>query len=240
MDHIIELFSQPQTYISLGTLTLMEIVLGIDNIIFISIIAGRLPKREQKKARTIGLSLALIFRIALLAGISWIVGMVEPIFTIGNTGVSGRDIILIAGGLFLLTKSTSEIHHKIEGDESDGKRKGKNTFGSVVFQIVILDMVFSFDSVITAVGLVDSLTIMVTAVIISMIVMLIFAGTVSDFVNKHPTIKMLALAFLLMIGTLLVAEGFHFHLPRGYVYFAMAFSIFVELLNMKIRKNAES
>ena len=236
MDSLLELFSRPDTYISLLTLTLMEIVLGIDNIIFISIVASRLPQEQQAKARFVGLSLALVFRIILLMCIGWIVRLTNPLITLLGHDISGRDLILIAGGIFLLIKSTKEIHHKIEqaNEEADGSKV--STFMGVVSQIIMLDIVFSFDSVITAVGLVQEVPLMVVAVVVSLIVMLIFAPTISDFINKHPTLKMLALSFLLMIGTLLVAEGFHVHVPKGYVYFAMAFSVFVEFLNLKLRK----
>lgn len=228
----------PHALVSLLTLTLMEIVLGIDNLIFISIVSGKLPKAEQPKARFIGLFLALGFRIALLCMISWIIGLVHPIFTLLEHGVSGRDLVLLTGGLFLISKSTLEIHEKIEGEHSDQEAKRKSFWGTVG-QIVLLDIVFSFDSVITAVGLVKELPIMILAVILSMFVMLAAAANISEFINKHPTIKMLALAFLLMIGTMLFAEGLHFEMPKGYVYFAMAFSCFVEFLNMKVRSNAK-
>ena len=238
MEAFIELLSQPQTYISLLTLSLMEIVLGIDNIVFISIVVAKLPEAQQKRARNIGILLALVFRVILLFCISWIVGLTNPLFHIFSHGVSGRDLVLIGGGLFLIAKSTSEIHGKFEPEaHSDGTKKIYPTLLSVIGQVVILDIVFSFDSVITAVGLVKEVPIMITAVIISLIVMLIFAKAVSDFVNHHPTVKMLALSFLLMIGALLVAEGFHQEIPKGYVYFAMAFSLFVECLNLKVRKN---
>ncbi|HCA42780.1 MAG TPA: hypothetical protein DEP28_05950 [Bacteroidetes bacterium] len=235
-----EIFLQSETYISLLTLTVMEIVLGIDNIIFVSILTGRLPKDQQEKGRLIGLSLAVGFRIVLLFFIFWIVGLVEPLFTIFNFAVSGRDLILIGGGLFLIAKSTMEIHNKLEGaEESADKKTNASTFGSVIFQIILLDLVFSFDSVITAVGLVQHISIMIIAVILSLIVMIAFAKTVSEFIHKHPTLKMLALSFLLMIGLLLLVEGLHVHIPKGYVYFAMAFSVFVEFLNLKMKKKSE-
>ncbi|MBK9401972.1 MAG: TerC family protein [Bacteroidetes bacterium] len=223
--------------ISLLTLVIMEIVLGIDNIIFISILAGKLPYQQQAKARRIGLSLALIIRIALLFSISWIVSLKEPFITIMDHGFSGRDMVLLFGGLFLMAKSTSEIHGKISKEEhlsTPGMKK--LTLNMAIAQIIGLDIVFSFDSILTAVGLVDHVSIMILAVIISMIVMLISAKSVSDFVNKHPTIKMLALSFLLMIGFMLTIEAFHYEVPKGYIYFAMAFSLLVELLNMRIRK----
>ncbi len=238
MESFIELFSLPSTYISLLTLSLMEIVLGIDNIVFISIVVAKLPPEQQAKARNIGILLALVFRVILLLCISWIVGLTAPLFHIFSHGVSGRDLVLIGGGLFLIAKSTSEIHGKLEHQaHSEGSTRVYPTLLSVIGQVVILDIVFSFDSVITAVGLVKEIPIMILAVIISLIVMLVFARSVSDFVNNHPTVKMLALSFLLMIGALLVAEGFHQEIPKGYVYFAMAFSLFVECLNLKVRKN---
>lgn len=231
-----ELFSLPETYISLLTLTFLEIVLGIDNIIFISILTGRLPANEREKGRVTGLAIALIFRILLLLGISYIAGLVTPIIAVFGFSFSGRDLILMGGGIFLIIKSTLEIHNKLEGEEESGKSGEKSKFWSIIFQIVVLDLVFSLDSVITAVGLVKHVSIMIAAIIISMIVMIMFAGKVSDFIHKHPTIKMLALSFLLMIGLLLFVEGFHVEVPKGYVYFAMAFSFIVEMLNIKMRK----
>ncbi len=235
------LFSQPDTYVSLLTLTFLEIILGIDNIIFISILTGKLPPHEQKKARTLGLALALIFRVLLLLSISWIAGLVNPLFTVFGFAVTGRSLILILGGLFLLYKSTVEIHEKLEGEEDKEKESEpkKVKLSSLLIQIILLDLVFSFDSVITAVGLVPHVSIMIIAIILSMIVMLIFAKNVSDFIHKHPTIKMLALSFLLMIGLLLFLEGLHIEVPKGYVYFAMAFSFLVELLNIKLRKKSK-
>ncbi|MBX7144594.1 MAG: TerC family protein [Oligoflexia bacterium] len=236
MAELIQLFGQTDTYISLITLTLMEIVLGVDNVIFISIIVAKLPASQQNLARTLGLGLALGFRILLLLCISWIVGLVEPFFSIAGHGVSGRDIILMAGGLFLVAKSTLEIHHKLEGEEGELNSNAYPKFWNIVAQIAMLDLVFSFDSVITAVGLVREIPIMVIAVVLSLLVMLAFSGKISAIIHEHPTLKMLALSFLLMIGTLLFAEGLHFHVPKGYVYFAMSFSLSVELLNMKMRK----
>ncbi|MDZ4713548.1 MAG: TerC family protein [bacterium] len=233
------LFSQSETYISLLTLTFLEIVLGIDNIIFISILTGRLPVADQKKGRIIGLSIALIFRIGLILAISWIAGLVEPLFSIFSHSFSGRDLILMGGGLFLIVKSTLEIHTKVEGEDELKNSNAKGAFWNIIIQIVILDLVFSLDSVITAVGLVKEVSIMVIAIIISMIVMILFAGKVSDFIHKHPTIKVLALSFLLMIGLLLLVESFHVEVPKGYVYFAMAFSFFVEMLNIKMRKKSK-
>lgn len=239
-------FSNPQTWVSLLTLTFMEIVLGIDNIIFISIIVNRLPRELQKRGRSTGLLLALLFRIGLLLSISWIVGLKAALFTVnlpwmsGPFGVSGRDLILLAGGLFLIGKSTTEIHTKLQGEEdatADGK--GGATMGNVIFQIIVIDIVFSFDSILTAVGLVNNVLIMILAVILSMAVMLVFSGVVADFVNRNPTIKMLALSFLIMIGVMLVMEAFHKEIEKGYVYFAMFFSLIVEVLNMRLRKKVE-
>ncbi|RDV15559.1 TerC family protein [Pontibacter diazotrophicus] len=242
-----EIFANPDTWISLLTLTFMEVVLGIDNIVFISIIVGRLPKEQQGKGRTIGLSLALVFRIILLMFISWIVGASAPLFTINlpftesDFPVSWRDIILFAGGLFLLAKSTTEIHNKLEGEEEEahGGAKTYATMSQVLIQIILIDIVFSFDSILTAVGLAQEVIVMIIAVILAMIIMLIFAKYVSDFVNKHPTVKMLALSFLLLIGFMLIVESLHQHIPKGYIYFAMFFSLMVEMLNMKLRKKTE-
>ena len=239
MAEFIELFSQSSTYISLLTLTLMEIVLGVDNIVFISILASRLPASEQARARNIGLGFALGSRILLLLGIAWIAGLTTPLLTIFEHSVTGRDLILICGGIFLLAKSTMEIHGKLEGEETTATSEARASFWKIVFQIVLLDIVFSFDSVITAVGLVQNISIMIIAIIISMVVMLLSAKKISSFIEMHPTIKMLALSFLLMIGTLLVAEGFHVHVPKGYVYFAMAFSLFVEVLNIKLQAKSK-
>jgi len=231
-----ELFSQPETYVSLLTLTFLEIVLGIDNIIFISILTGRLPESEREKGRVTGLVIALVFRIGLLLMISWIAGLVTPLITILGFSFSGRDLILIGGGIFLIIKSTLEIHNKLEESEEVKGSKAKPIFWNIILQIVVLDLVFSLDSVITAVGLVSHVSIMIIAIILSMIVMIMFAKKVGDFIHKHPTIKMLALAFLLMIGLLLLVEGFHVEVPKGYVYFAMLFSFIVEMLNIKMRK----
>lgn len=231
-----EVFAHPEAWISLLTLSLLEIVLGIDNIVFISIVAARLPKERQDEARKIGLGLALVLRIGLLSIISWIAGLIEPLFTVFSLAISGRDLVLIIGGLFLMAKSTMEIHEKLEGEPEEKVAKVYPSFWGVIVQILILDLVFSLDSVITAIGLAKDLVIMVIAVVIAMSVMFVFAKTVSDFVHKHPTMKMLALAFLLMIGLLLFVEGFHVHVEKGYVYFAMAFSLTVEFLNLKLRK----
>ncbi len=223
--------------ISLLTLSLLEIVLGIDNIIFISILADRLPRDQQKSARTTGIALALLVRIALLFGIAWIVSLKEPLFYVLERGFSGRDIILFAGGLFLLYKATTEIHNKLEGEVETEHQAGKGlSFRGAVIQIILIDIVFSFDSILTAVGLVDEILIMVIAVIIALTVMLIFAGKIAGFINNHPTIKMLALSFLVMIGVLLVAEAFHFSVPKGYIYFSMAFSLGVEMLNLRMAR----
>lgn len=222
---------------SLVTLIFMEIILGIDNIIFISLIAERLPKHEQQRGRAIGLAIALIIRVMLLFSISWLTHLTDPVASIGTFALSARDIILIAGGIFLLYKTTLEIHQKIEHEDEHGPRlRGKNTFGSVILQIILIDVVFSVDSILTAVGLVDNVIIMVIAVTGAMVFMLIFSKIVSEFINKHPTIKMLALSFLLMIGVLLVADGLHYHIEKQYLYFAMAFSFLVEFLNMRERK----
>jgi len=236
-----EWLSDPQAWISLLTLTGLEIVLGIDNVIFISILAGKLPVEQQPKARQMGLSLALITRIALLASIAWIAKLTNPLFTLPvvHQGISGRDLILIIGGLFLIFKSTHEIHEKLEGEEGQASTKVAASFAQVIIQIMLLDVVFSLDSVITAVGMAQHLAVMIAAVILAMGVMLLAAGSISDFVNKHPTLKILALSFLLLIGTTLIAEGMGFHIPKGYVYFAMAFSFAVEMLNLKLRKKAQ-
>jgi len=232
-----EIFLQPEIWISLLTLTFLEIVLGIDNIIFISIVADKLPKEEQGKARNIGLILAIVIRIFLLMGISYIVHLTNPLFTIFELDISVRDLILIAGGLFLLTKSTTEIHHKVNGDEAElGTKEGKRmTVKAAIVQIIVLDMVFSFDSILTAVGLSDHLPVMIAAVILSLGVMLAFASKIAKFINEQPTIQMLALSFLIMIGTLLILDGFHVHVPKGYIYFSLVFSLLVEFLNQRLR-----
>ncbi len=232
MDYL----SDPQIWISLLTLTGLEIVLGIDNVIFISILAGKLPKAEQPKARQTGLALALITRIALLACIAWLAKLTAPLFSVLGHGVSGRDLILLSGGLFLIAKSTFEIHEKLEGEDGVKGGGGKTAkFGAIVVQIMLLDIVFSLDSVITAVGMAQQLGVMITAVVLAMGVMLFFAGAISDFVHRHPTLKMLALSFLLLIGVALVAESMHQPIPKGYLYFSMAFAFGVEILNLKLR-----
>lgn len=225
--------------ISLLTLTFLEIVLGIDNIVFISITAGRLPVKDQKKARNIGILLALVVRIGLLFGVSWIIGLKNPILSFGDFALSFRDLILIVGGLFLLGKSTSEIHGKIEGVGEDKHKVKVLSMRGAIFQIILLDVVFSLDSILTAVGLVDEILIIVIAILISLAVMLIFAKKISDFINNHPAMKLLAISFLMMIGLVLVVEGLHVHVPKGYIYFAMAFSLGIEILNMKIRKKVK-
>jgi predicted tellurium resistance membrane protein TerC len=227
--------ADPEAWIALVTLTSLEIVLGIDNIIFISILAGRLPEAQQNRARVLGLAVAMLSRVALLLSIRWVMRLTAPLITVGRE-FSGRDMILVAGGLFLLGKATSEIHARLEGEEDQAKgRRAGVTFTGVIVQIMLLDIVFSLDSVITAVGMVDQISIMVIAVIVAVAFMMFFSGTVSDFVHRHPTVKMLALAFLLMIGVTLIAEGFGQHIPKGYIYFAMAFSVFVEMLNLRVR-----
>lgn len=235
-----EIFLQPDTWVALLTLTFLEIVLGIDNIIFISIVAGKVPEESQKKARIGGLSIALIMRILLLLSITWIIGLTEPVLTVADFELSWRDIILISGGIFLLVKSTLEIHHKVEGqDENNTQENGKKStisFSSAIVQIVLLDIVFSFDSILTAVGLTDQIILMVIAVIVSIIIMMIFAKPVGEFVNNHPTIQILALSFLILIGVMLIVEGAHYHVPKGYIYFAVFFSLAIEMLNMRYRK----
>ena len=226
-------------WIALATLTVLEIVLGIDNIIFISILAGKLPQADRARARKVGLSLAMIIRILLLLSITWVMGLTAPLFAVLGQEISGRDIILIVGGLFLLGKSTLEIHEKLEGVEGHGSARVVASFAAVIVQILLLDIVFSLDSVITAVGMADDVAVMILAVIIAVGVMLVSAGTISDFVERHPTVKILALSFLLLIGVSLMAEGFDQHIPKGYIYFAMAFSVFVEMINLRVRSKAE-
>ena len=222
-------------WIALLTLTMLEIVLGIDNIVFISILAGKLRLEERARARKVGLSLAMFIRIALLLSITWVMRLTAPLFAVFSQEVSGRDLILILGGLFLIAKSTHEIHDKLEGEEGSASAKAARSFAGVIVQILLLDIVFSLDSVITAVGMAEDVAVMVLAVVIAVGVMLISAGTISDFVERHPTVKMLALSFLLLIGVSLIAEGFDQHIPKGYVYFAMGFSIFVEMINLRVR-----
>jgi predicted tellurium resistance membrane protein TerC len=230
--------TDPQAWIGLLTLTTLEVVLGIDNVIFISILVGKLPAARQARARTIGLALAMLTRIALLFFLAQIARLTNPLFELLGQEFSGRDLILLAGGLFLIGKSTYEIHDKLEGGDEVRAQRAASTFASIIIQILLLDIVFSLDSVITAVGMVNQIGIMIAAIIIAVIIMIIFSGPVSDFVHRHPTIKMLALSFLLLIGFALVAEGFALHIPKGYIYFAMGFSVFVEMLNLKLRKRA--
>ncbi len=234
-----EWISDPQAWIAFLTLLALEIVLGIDNIIFISILAGKLPAEQQQRARFIGLSLALIIRVGLLFSLSWVIGLTQPLFAVLNHEISGRDLILIGGGLFLLGKATYEIHESLEGEEGHASRGVKSSFISVIIQIIILDAVFSLDSVITAIGMVDQLSIMIGAVGVAIGFMMLFAAPVGAFVARHPTIKMLALSFLLLIGLTLIVEAFEVHIPKGYVYFAMGFSVFVELLNLRLRKKSQ-
>jgi predicted tellurium resistance membrane protein TerC len=232
-----EWVTSPEAWIALVTLTVLEIVLGIDNIIFISILAGRLPPAEQQRARTLGLAAAMLSRIALLFSLSWVLRLTRPLFSVLAQAISGRDLILMVGGLFLLAKSTHEIHVNLEGGHEEGaKGSGMSSFAGVIAQIMVLDIVFSLDSVITAVGMADHLSVMVAAVVVAVIFMMVFAGSVSGFVHRHPTVKILALSFLLMIGLSLIAEGLDFHIPKGYIYFAMAFSVFVEMLNIRARE----
>ncbi|WP_034918643.1 TerC family protein [Gillisia sp. CAL575] len=231
-----EIFLQPDAWIALLTLTFMEIVLGIDNIIFISLVAGKLPEHQQKRARVGGLSAALIMRILLLLSITWIIGLTKPVLTLGEFELSWRDLILIAGGVFLLIKSTLEIHHKVEGHTDEHTVKKVSSFSGAIVQIVLLDIIFSFDSILTAIGLTEQLLLMIIAVMISIIVMMVFAKAVGDFVNKHPTIQILALSFLILIGVMLIVEGAHYHVPKGYIYFSVFFSLAIEMLNMRFRK----
>jgi len=235
---MIELLSDPQVWIAFLTLTALELVLGIDNVIFISILVDKLPKERRDLARRIGLFLAMFMRIGLLFLLSWIVGLTEPLFSLFREEISGRDLILIGGGLFLLWKSTKEIHQLLEGKKGEASTAVRATFSAVILQITIIDLVFSFDSIITAVGMVDQVQVMIAAVIVSVLLMMAFAGGIGRVVSAHPTIKMLALAFLLVIGVVLIADGFDHHVPKGYVYFAMAFSVAVELLNIRMRKRA--
>jgi predicted tellurium resistance membrane protein TerC len=231
--------ANPEVWIALATLTALEIVLGIDNVVFISILAGKLPREQQARARRIGLGLAMFIRIALLLSLAWIIRLTAPLFTVAGQEISGRDLILLLGGLFLLAKSTHEIHQKLEGEEGHVSTRTAASFWSMIVQILLLDIVFSLDSVITAVGMVDQIAIMVAAVVIAVVFMLVFAGPISGFVERHPTVKMLALSFLLLIGVALIAEGFDQHIPKGYIYFAMAFSLGVELLNLRLRRRGK-
>jgi predicted tellurium resistance membrane protein TerC len=230
--------SDPQIWIALATLTFLEIVLGVDNIIFISILSGKLPPDQQPKARKLGLLGAMVTRVLLLFSLAWIIKLTQPLFSVAGTNVSGRDLILILGGLFLIAKSTHEIHEKLEGEEGHASNRVAASFASVIIQIMLLDIVFSLDSVITAVGMVDELWVMVTAVVIAVGIMMWSAEPISAFVHRHPTVKMLALSFLLLIGLSLIAEGFDHHIPKGYIYFAMGFSVFVEAINLRLRRKS--
>ena len=236
---MIENLSDPQIWIALGTLTFLEIVLGVDNIIFISILSGKLPEEQQVRARRLGLLGAMVTRVLLLFSLAWIIRLTQPWFTVVGQEISGRDLILILGGLFLLAKATYEIHDKLEGEEGHASKRVAASFMSVIIQIMLLDIVFSLDSVITAVGMVDQLWVMITAVVIAVGIMLLSAEPISAFVHRHPTVKMLALSFLLLIGLSLVAEGFDHHIPKGYIYFAMGFSVFVEMINIRVRRKRE-
>ncbi len=231
-----EWLSDPSVWIAFATLTVLELVLGIDNIVFISILAGKLPPEQQSRARYIGLALALVMRVILLFSLTWVIGLTAPLFTVFGQEISGRDLVLLVGGLFLIGKSTHEIHGSLEGEEGHKSAKVYASFAGVLVQIALLDIVFSLDSVITAVGMVDRIEIMIAAVVVSILFMMAFAKSIGAFVQKHPTVKMLALSFLLLIGVTLIAEGFDQHIPKGYIYFAMAFSVLVEVLNLRLRK----
>ena len=231
--------TDPHAWVAFLTLLALEIVLGIDNIIFISILAGKLPSEQQSRARFIGLSLALIIRVGLLFSLSWVIGLTAPLFTILGQEISGRDLILIGGGLFLLAKATFEIHENLEGEEGHASKRVAASFLSVIIQIILLDAVFSLDSVITAIGMVDQVGLMISAVVVAIAFMMLFAAPLGAFVARHPTIKMLALSFLLLIGLTLLVEAFEVHIPKGYIYFAMGFSVFVEMLNLRLRKKAQ-
>jgi predicted tellurium resistance membrane protein TerC len=235
----VELLSDPQAWIAFMTLTALELVLGIDNIIFISILVDRLPPERREFTRRIGLALAMVMRIALLLVLAWIVGLTAPLFGVLGEEFSGRDVILIAGGLFLIWKATGEIHGLVEGEEQGGERKMAATFAGILAQIALIDLVFSLDSIITAVGMVDDIRVMIAAVVASVLLMMVAAGPIGRFVSRHPTVKTLALSFLIMVGMALVADGFDFHVPKGYIYFAMAFSVAVEMLNLRMRRNRE-
>lgn len=233
------IFLQFETWVAVLTLTFLEIVLGIDNIIFIAIVAGKLPENLQEKARRIGLLFALLFRIGLLLCISWIIGFTKPLFIIGSFEASGRDLILFAGGVFLLIKTTLEIHEKLEGEKEKTIKRQATSMFNVIMQIVFIDIIFSFDSILTAVGLTKEVLIMILAVIISIFIMMVFAGSVGRFINKHPSLQMLALSFLIMIGMVLIGESFHYHIPKAIIYSSVAFSLLVEMLNMRAKKNSE-
>ena len=234
-----EWMTSVEGWIALLTLTVLEIVLGIDNIVFISILAGKLPPGQRERARRVGLSLAMLMRVGLLLSITWVMQLTAPLFSAVGQEISGRDLILIVGGLFLLAKSTHEIHGNLEGEVDHGAARVAASFGSVIVQILLLDIVFSLDSVITAVGMAEDIAVMVLAVVIAVGVMLVSSGTIGEFVERHPTVKMLALSFLLLIGVSLLAEGFDQHIPKGYIYFAMGFSVFVEMINLRVRSRAQ-
>ncbi len=231
-----EWLTDPGIWMALVTLTALEIVLGIDNIIFISILSGKLPAHQQEKARILGLGLAMFIRIGLLFSLTWLMGLTAPLFTVLGNGISGRDMILISGGIFLLWKSTMEIHEKLEGEEGHPSARSVTTFGAVIVNILLLDIVFSLDSIITALGMANQLAVMVVAVVIAVGFMMLFSGKISAFVESHPTIKMLALSFLILIGVALIGDGLDMHIPKGYIYFAMAFSVLVEMLNLRLRR----
>ncbi len=235
---MLELLTDPQAWIAFATLTALELVLGIDNIIFISILVDKLPPDQRVLARRLGLFMAMFMRIGLLLVLSWIVGLVAPLFSVFGQEISGRDLILIAGGLFLLWKSVGEIHQSLEGEEGHASSAVGATFTAVILQIMVIDLVFSLDSIITAVGMVDEIAVMIAAVVVSVGLMMLFAGAIGRFVSAHPSIKMLALSFLVVVGVVLIAEGFDHHVPKGYIYFAMAFSLGVEMLNIRLRKRA--
>jgi predicted tellurium resistance membrane protein TerC len=235
---MLELLTDPQAWIAFFTLTALELVLGIDNIVFISILVDRLPPARREFTRRIGLGLAMFMRIALLLTLAWLVGLTAPLFTVLGEEISGRDLILIAGGVFLIWKATSEIHGMIEGDDHGKERRAAATFAGILAQIAVIDLVFSLDSIITAVGMVDELPVMIAAVVTAVLLMMVAAGTIGRFVSRHPTVKTLALSFLIMVGMALVADGLDFHVPKGYIYFAMAFSVGVEMLNLRMRRKA--
>ena len=236
---MIELLMDPQAWIAFATLTLLELVLGIDNVIFISILVDKLPLAQRERARRLGLLGAMFMRIGLLLVLAWIIGLVAPLFTVLGKEISGRDLVLISGGLFLIYKSTGEIHQSLEGEEGHASASVRATFSAVILQIMLVDVVFSLDSIITAVGMVDDVRVMIAAVVASVGLMMLFAGAIGRFVSDHPTIKMLALSFLVVVGVVLIAEGFGNHVPKGYIYFAMAFSVAVEMLNLRMRKKGK-
>jgi predicted tellurium resistance membrane protein TerC len=238
MDALLSILSNPEVWIAFFTLTALELVLGIDNIVFISVLVDRLPRERRTAARRLGLFMAMFMRVGLLLVLSWMVGLVKPLFTILGADISGRDLILIAGGVFLVWKSTMEIHQLTEGEEGRASSAVEAGFAAIILQIILIDMVFSLDSIITAVGMVDEVAVMIAAVVASVALMMLFARAIGDFVSKHPSIKMLALSFLLVVGVMLVAEGFDHKVPKGYIYFAMAFSVAVEMLNIRMRRTA--